>query len=106
MKFLLSEKIEVNEGDIKLTMSPITNMQQSRLIDLGGVAGTTNRTELSRWCLKNLVEKISISEQDFNPAELADKADLSDKQTRKIFLEIGVLVCNAQFPSGDDVKKS
>lgn len=106
MKFLLSEKIEVNEGDIKFTMSPITNMQQARLIDLGGVAGTTNRTELSRWCLKNLIETITISGQDFDPAELANKADLSDKPTLKIFLEIGALVCNNQFPSEGDVKKS
>lgn len=105
MKFLKDERIEREDGEVKLTIKPVTTSQQARLMELGSLAGPSPRIELTRWCLKNLVEKVSIGGAEFDPAQLADGADLSDQDTYLVMLKIGALVCNASVPSGDDVKK-
>lgn len=105
MKFLKDERINIKDGEIDLTMRPVTTSQQARLIDLGALIGVANRIELTRWCLKNCVEKISINNADFEPANLADHADISDQGTLLVMLKIGVLVCDSAFAKVDDVKK-
>lgn len=105
MKFLKDERIEREDGEVKLTLKPVTTSQQAHLIELGSVAGPIGRIALTRWCLKNVVEKISIGGAQFEPAQLADEADLGDSDTYLVMLKIGVVVCDASIASGDDVKK-
>lgn len=105
MKFLNDERIEVEDGEIKLTIKPVTTSQQARIADLGIVSGCAARIDLTKYGLKTCIEKISISGAEFDPAQLADHADLSDDGTMAVMLKIGKMVYDAAFPKADDVKK-
>jgi hypothetical protein len=106
MKLLLDERIERTDGEIKLTIKPVTTSQQARLIDLGGISGTTARIALTHYCLKNCIEKIAINNAEFDPSKLSDRADLSDHETLLVMIKIGQMVCDVAFPEAEDVKKS
>ena len=105
MKFLKDERIEREDGEVKLTLKMITTGQQARVIDLGALGGVANRVALTQYCLKNLIETISIGGEDIAPARLAEHADLSDLDTRLVMIKIGQVVCDAILPEADDVKK-
>lgn len=106
MKLLKDERIELNDGEVSIVMVPITTSQQSRLIELGAKKGFSPRIELTQWCLKNCVEKITVSGAEFKPRQLAEFADLSNHDTMAVMIKVGYMICNAAFPSGDDIKKS
>lgn len=105
MKLLNDERIEREEGEVRLTMRPITTSQQARLVELGSRPGISARTDLSVYCLNTLVEKINISGVDYKPGDLANKCDLSDPDTLATLLTIGEIVTNAAFAKDDDLKK-
>ena len=105
MKFLKDERIEREDGEVKLAMRPVTTSQQARLIELGAKSGAEARIELTRWCLKNLIDKISIAGAEFDPAQLTDKADLGDTDTFLVMLKIGQMACEAAMVKAEDVKK-
>jgi hypothetical protein len=105
MKFLKDERIEREDGEVRLTIKPITTSQQARLLQMGYKVGIVASTDLAIWCLLNLIEKISVNGNEFKPAQLADKADLNDDGTAAVMRKIGTMVCEAAWPSDEDVKK-
>lgn len=105
MKFLKDERIEREHGEVKLTIKPVTTSQQARLVDLGSLSGTSARIELTRWCLKNCIEKVSINGTEYEPDQLADRANLADEGTLMVMIKIGGLVCDCAFPKEEEVKK-
>ena len=105
MKFLLDERIEREDGEVKLTIKPITTSQQAHLLELGYKVGIIAGTDLAIWCLQNCIEKISVNGAEFKPAQLAIRADLNDAGTAAVMRKIGTMVCEAAWPSGEDIKK-
>lgn len=105
MKFLKDERIEREDGEVKLTIKPVTTSQQARVIDMGALSGVSNRIALTNYCLKNIIEKISVSGEDIDPIKLAEHADLSDKDTMAVMIKIGQVTCDIVLPDGDTVKK-
>ena len=105
MKFLKDERIEIEDGEVKLTIRPITTSQQARLLELGFRRGIVAVAELAGWCLLNCIERISVNGTEYKPAKLAEKADMNDDDTAAVMRKIGTLVCGAAWPSGEDVKK-
>ncbi|OGT05649.1 MAG: hypothetical protein A2143_01780 [Gallionellales bacterium RBG_16_57_15] len=105
MKFLKDERIEREDGEVKLTIKPVTTSQQAHLLEIGLRGGVKARIDLSRWCLVNCIEKISITGAEFKPAQLAEQADLNDEGTMAVMMKIGAMVCEIAWLSGDDVKK-
>jgi hypothetical protein len=105
MKFLLDERIERQDGEIRLTIKPVTTSLQVRVIDMAAMAGMANRIALSHFCLKNIIEKISVNGEDMDPARLAEHADLSDHDTLMVMIKIGQVVCDAALPAAADIKK-
>ena len=55
MKLLNDERINLEDGEVKITMRPVTTSQQARLVDLASKAGTSARIDLATYCLKNCV---------------------------------------------------
>lgn len=106
MKFLKDERIEREDGEVKLTIKPVTTSQQAHLLELGLRGGIKQRIELTRWCLLNCIEKISIAGAEYRPAQLAEQANLDDDGTMAVMMKVGAMVCDVAWPSGDDVKKS
>ena len=106
MKLLNDERITREDGEIKLTIKPVTTSQQARLVDLEGDRSVAGRVARTHYCLKNCIEKLSINGEEFDTGKLVDHADLSDDDTLAVFIKIGVMASNASFPGVEDVKKS
>jgi hypothetical protein len=105
-KYLKDERIDLEDGEVKLSMRPVTTSQQARLADLAVQPGVTGRIERTNWCLKNLIEKLEISGAAYTASQLLDGVDLSDEDTTAVYIKIGTMVVNAAFASADDKKKS
>jgi hypothetical protein len=105
-KYLQDERIELNDGEIKLSVRPSSTSQQARLADLSMASGVAARVEQTNWCLRNLIEKVSIAGAEFNSADLCDSADLSDDDTVSSYIKIGKLVTDNAFAKEGDLKKS
>ncbi len=105
MKLLNDERITREDGEIKLTMRPVTTSQQARLVELGSKGGISARTELSIYCLNTCVEKINIQGVDYKPVDLANKSNLSDEETLATIFKIGEIVTEAAFAKDEDLKK-
>jgi hypothetical protein len=104
-KYLKDELIDLEDGEIKLSMHPVTTSQQARMVDLSMQPGVAGRIEQTNWCLKNCVEKLSVSGTDFKPRELLDGVDLSDEGTVAAYIKIGRVVINGAFAQEDELKK-
>jgi len=98
--------IEDKDSGIVMELNAVTTSQQGKLVALGSVNNLGGRVELARYAMRELVKRLSIEGQDFNPAELADRADLGDPDTLNKFVMIGALAVEAAFPQQDEVKKS
>lgn len=105
MKFLNDERIELKDGEIKLTLRPVTTAQQARLGDLNLASGIEGHINLAKYCLKSCIEKISVSDVTYDPLLLADKSDLSDESTLAVMTKVGLMVTLASFAQGKDIKK-
>lgn len=105
MQLLNDQRIDSEDGEVKLTIKPLTTSQQARLDDLARVDGTAGRMELAIYGLKNLVEKISVSGESFDPVKLANYANLSDKDTSAVMGKIGAMIYYAAYPKVEDLKK-
>ena len=105
MKLLNDQRIEREDGELKLTIKPVTTSQQARLLELGWLSGPEARINLTRYCLKNLVDEISISGEKCDPAKLADHADLRDSDTWLVMLKIGQVVFDASAATDEQLKK-
>jgi hypothetical protein len=105
MKFLNDERIEIEDGEVKITMRPVTTSQQARLGDLNLASGITGHIDLAKYCLKTCIEKISISDISYDPITLADKSDISDEATLSVMTKVGRMVTLASFVKGEDLKK-
>lgn len=105
MKFLNDERITLEDGEVKLTMRPVTTSQQARLGDLNLKSGIEAHIDLAKYCLKSCIEKISISDVTYDPLILADKSDLSDEATLAVLTKVGVMVTLASYAQGKDLKK-
>jgi len=106
MKLLKDERIEPEDGEVKLTIKPVTTSQQARMTEFGSSGNIMAAIDLAVWSLKNCIEKISINGTAFDPAELASRADLSDNDTRAVLFKIGAMMDKAAFPSYESAKKS
>lgn len=107
MKFLKDERIEAEDGEVKLTIRPVTTSHQAALADFGtSSGGVTALIGAAVYALKHCVEKVSINGTVTPPLQLAEHADLSDQDTRAVMFKIGSMVDKAAFPSHYDVKKS
>lgn len=105
MKFLKDERIEREDGEIKLTIKPVSTSQQARLIDLEANTSLSGRVARTQYCLKNTIDSISINGVEYEPLKLADHADLSDADTIAVFVKLGRLASDAAFAEVEDVKK-
>lgn len=105
MKLLKDQRIDLEDGEVKLSIKPVTTSQQARLADLSVVPGISGRIELSRWALKNCIESLMVDGIPFVPGDLADSADLADNDTLAVFAKIGTMVMDASFVRETDAKK-
>ena len=105
MKLLNDQKIELENGEIKITMRPVTTSQQARLADLGAQTGIVARIDLAVYCLRNCIEKISVNDVNYEPSQLAASANISDEGTMAVMVKLGGLVTNAAFALEEDLKK-
>lgn len=105
-KYMKDDLIDIEDGEVKLSIRPPTTSQQARLVDLTSQPGVEGCIEQTNWCLKNCVEKLSVSGTDFKPSELLDAADLSDESTVAAYIKIGRMVVKAAFAQDEDKKKS
>lgn len=105
MKLLKDERISLEEGEVKLTMHPVTTSQQARLVELATVHGVAARIDLSNYCLRTCIETLRINDEAFEPKELADCANISDPATLSVMVKIGGMVTNAAFAKDEDLKK-
>jgi hypothetical protein len=105
MQFLNDERINLEDGEIKLTMRPVSTSQQTRLVELASQHGISARVALAGFCLKSCIEKISISDVAYEPIKLADRADISDESTLSVLIKLGEMVTKAAFARVDDLKK-
>lgn len=104
-KYLADERIDIEDGEVKLSIRPPTTSQQARLVDLSMQPGVAGRIEQTNWCLRNCIEKVSVAGTDFKPTELLDGVDLSDESTVAAYIKIGRMVINDAFAQGDELKK-
>jgi hypothetical protein len=105
MKLLNDERIELEDGEVKITMRPVTTSQQARLGDLNCRSGIEARVDLAKYCLKTCIEKISVRDVQYDPLLLAEKANLADSETIAVMSKLGTMVTIASFAKDDDLKK-
>jgi len=105
MKLLKDETIKKVEGDVAVSIKPVSTSQQAHIMALASKAGIEGKVALTTYALKNLIEKVTINDVDYEPSALADRADLSDTDTITAMVKIGGLVVSAAFPTGEDEKK-
>lgn len=105
MKLLNDERINLEDGEVKLAMRPVTTSQQARLAELAVRVGITARIEQASYCLKSCIEKISVAGVDYDPVKLADGADISDDDTLAVMLKLGRMVADSAFARDEDLKK-
>ena len=107
MKLLKDEVIVVEEGPVKLWMNPVTTNIQARLMELAlGELTIAKNVERTQYCLKNVVKEIVIDGKKYDPIILADQIDLSDEQSRDVFIQVGQMVMGKAFLEDETAKKS
>jgi len=105
MKLLNGQVETVTDGDISVSVSVISTAKQARLMDLALIKGAEGRICFVNYLLRECIDSISISGEDFDPVELSEKADISDQETLKALLKIGEIAEGVVFPAPDTEKK-
>lgn len=105
MKLLNDERIILEDGEIKLTVRPVTTSRQVRLVELASQRGIAARIDLAGFCLKNCIEKISVSDISYDPIKIANSANIADEETLAVMVKLGEMVTNAAFAKVEDLKK-
>lgn len=105
MKLLNDVRIELQDGEVKITMRPVTTSQQARIGDLNLNSGISARVDLAKYCLKTCIEKISVDDVPYDVLILAEKSDLSDEGTLAVLMKLGTMVTLASFANNKDLKK-
>jgi hypothetical protein len=105
-KYTLDERKDIDLGGIKITYKPLTSAQQARLADLAYADGFAARYEQTKWCLLNVIGKVSVNGEEFDPKKMSDDVDYTDADTAVVFSRIGMMVYHDAFASEEDAKKS
>ena len=104
MKLLKGEEIVLEEGSVKATLNPITTTIQAGLMGLPQ-DGAKNKIAVAQWALRNMFIKLEIGGVAYDPIELADHADLKDRDTIRNMVALGGLAQNAAFVDPETTKK-
>lgn len=105
IKFLKNEEITIEKKPFKIVMNPVSTGVQTRMMDLSMLGTVSESVQRVQYLLKNVVKALEIDGKDYSPVELANNVDLSDKDTRDAFIEIGKLVMDKAFPDEETIKK-
>lgn len=105
MKLLKDEVIEKSEGNVKITLNPISTSIQSVLIDYAMSPGVEGKIGYSIYGLKNIISSLEIDGVSFNPVDVANRADLDDRDTIQSMITIGRLLDEACFASAEEKKR-
>ena len=106
MKFLKEEKNVKSKGDVKIEFSPLTSSIQASLITLAMDKSTVGRVKLSQLIMHNVVTKLEVKGEEFDPKHVADHADISDPATIDTFFIIASLVVEEALLNAPIKKKS
>jgi len=105
MKLLKGQVSTVEKDGIKLTVKVIDTATQAIISDLSVGAGIEARIKMISYILKNIIESVEVNGEQFDPKDIATKADISDTETLNTVLNIGGMAMSSVFPSGDEEKK-
>ena len=116
MKFLESKEISVERDDMSVIFKPVTALNQAALlgyqIDMNMALESKDTSLMVQtkmkavfYALKEMITKLTISGEDYNPVQVAESADISDIDTvnalNVIFdMTVGILI------QGETKKKS
>ena len=116
MKFLDSKEISVEKGNVKVMFKPVTPLHQASLlgyqVDMQNAVKADDTARLVKvkmecvfYTLKSMINRLEVGGEIFDPAMVANCADVSDMETIEtlniIFdMVIGLLV------DGETKKKS
>ncbi len=116
MKFLDSKEISVEKGNVKVVFKPITPLNQAALlgyqVDMQHAVKANDTARLVKlkmecvfYTLREMINRLEVAEEIFEPGMVANLADVSDMETIEtlniIFdMVIGLLV------EGETKKKS
>jgi hypothetical protein len=116
MKFLESKEISSEKDNIKVIFKPINAIHQSRLLgyqaelmnaiksdDLGRNIQVQMKTVV--YALQEMVNKLFISDEELDPQEVADCADISDQDTFDVMKKLYEMVTSL-LVEGETKKKS
>ena len=104
MKLLKEEVINLSEDGIEITTNPVTTTQQASLIDTLREGGASGKIAGVQYMLRNVVSKLVVNGEEYNPVDLARLADINDPGTVKKFLQIGIMVDKVVFPTEEEKK--
>ena len=106
MKLLSKVAPKIEEDGVSIQMPRVTKMMQANLIDLSLKADDiVSKIALIDYVCNNCIESITIEGDKYDPAELAESADISDDETLMVLMKVASMVVGAAFLSEDDVKK-
>lgn len=106
MKFLVEGEIVKEIGSVKVTFNQVNSVMQGRIIGLGARSDIESRLQLTRHCLLNVVTKLEIDGKEYDPVQVAEKSDLSDKETSKVYATIGACILDGVVLDQESKKKS
>lgn len=106
LKFLKEGTTTKEEGEVKIEFCQISSSIQSLLISMGATKTPAGKTALSTYILKNIIANIKINGVSYLPFDVAERSDLSDPDTVKIFFQISRMVMSEIILDLETKKKS
>lgn len=104
MKLLKGQTETAEKDGVKVEVKVIDTATQAILSELSTRDSLEGRIKMIGWMLRNVIDAVEIDGEKFNPKDIADRADISDKETMSSLMTIAALVIKVSFPSGDDEK--
>jgi hypothetical protein len=105
MKLLKGQTERVEKDGIAVDVKVITTAMQARLSEMSIDSSMSGRVKMIGFILNNCVESVEVDGSTYDPRELAEKADISDKGTLEAMLKISAMVANVAFPTAEEAKK-
>ena len=116
MKFLDSKEISVEKGNVKVVFKPVTPLDQAALlgyqVDMQRAIKANDTARLIKdkmacvfYSLRQMINRIEVSGEIFDPIKVANCADVSDMETIETLNDIFEMVTGL-LVEGETKKKS
>lgn len=105
MKLLKGQTEIVKSEHFEVEVDVITTAMQATLAAMSREQGIDARQRQISYALKNCVKTLTVDGVPVNPADVADKSDISDTETLDLLLKLGQAVIGVAFPTAEELKK-